>query len=224
MVGATNRRVKLNLLFDLDGTLTDPFDGITRSLQHAVAHFDVAVPPQEALMSYIGPPLRKTLPALIGSEDPAMVEHALRLYRERFSAVGWCENRVYDGIPALLDGLVDAGHRLFVCTAKPVGFARRIVEYFELARHFEAVYGSELDGRYEDKGELIGLILQQHGLLPAASLMIGDRDNDIMAARKARVGCIGVTWGYGDATELAPADALCHAPAELPAVIARLTA
>lgn len=222
MLNATSWRVELNLLFDLDGTLTDPFDGITRSLQHAAAHFDVAVPPQRALASYIGPPLRKTLPALIGSEDPALVEHALRLYRERFSAVGWCENRVYDGIPALLNTLADAGHRLFVCTAKPVGFARRIVEHFELARYFDAIYGSELDGRYEDKGELIGLILREHGLQPAASLMIGDRDNDILAARKARVGCIGVTWGYGDTAELAPADAMCHEPAELPAVIARL--
>jgi phosphoglycolate phosphatase len=212
------------VLLDLDGTLTDPRAGIVRSIRHALDRLAWPCPPDDALAARIGPPLRETFAALLATADPARIEHAMRLYRERFADVGLFENQVYDEIPAMLDGLRRDGGRLFVATAKPAVFAERIVRHFALDHHFAGVYGPDLAGRLDDKAKLLAHLLATERLDPARAVMVGDRAGDVVAARKNGVRSIGVLWGYGSRDELlgAGADAVCAAPASLPASVARL--
>ena len=143
------------VLFDLDGTLTDPREGITRSIAHALERMGVEPPPLDQLTFAIGPPLRPTLAKLIGDETPTAVERALAFYRERFADVGLFENAVYEGIAEALRRLADQGATLYVATSKPRVYAERIVRHFDLDAHFEAIHGCELDGTREDKRDLL---------------------------------------------------------------------
>ncbi len=212
------------MLLDLDGTLTDPRAGIVRSIRHALDRLARPCPPDDALAARIGPPLRETFAVLLATADPARIEHAMRLYRERFADVGLFENEVYDGVPAMLDGLRRDGGRLFVATAKPAVFAERIVRHFALDHHFAGVYGPDLDGRLDDKAELLAHLLAAERLDPARVVMVGDRSGDVAAARNNGVRSIGVLWGYGSRAELlgAGADTVCAWPASLPAAVAGL--
>lgn len=206
-----------HIYFDLDGTLTDPYDGITRSILFALEHFDVPSPGHAKLAGYIGPGLRDTFRDLVGA---ANAEHALALYRERYSQIGWRENTPYDGIHNVLESLAAAGHTLFVATAKPHVFARKIIEYFKMAKYFTAIYGSELDGTRGDKTELLGWAIPQYSA-DQRTIMVGDRIHDIVAARNNKMDAIGVAYGYGSVDELAGAGAGCivYKPDELPAVL-----
>lgn len=214
------------VFFDLDGTLTDPFEGIARCMEHALAGMGVAAaPPPEAMRAFIGPPLRRTLASLLGpSAGDAEVERALGIFRERFGTVGLFENTPYAGIDAALDAVRADGHTLAVATAKPRVFAERILTHFDLAARFDGIYGAELDGRFDDKGDLLAHALGERGVATREALMIGDRRDDVLAARRNGVRVIGVLWGYGSREELldAGADALCATPAELRTAIARL--
>ncbi|MCC6920450.1 MAG: HAD hydrolase-like protein [Alphaproteobacteria bacterium] len=205
------------ILLDLDGTLLDPQVGILGSYRHALAGIGFALDPADDLRWVIGPPLRHTFAWLLGgAHDP---EEAVRLYRERYAATGIFEATPYPGILEAVAALKDAGFDLMLCTAKAHVFASRIVERFGFAPYLSAVYGAELDGRFDDKGELIAHILATHGLAPGRVCMVGDRDNDILAARRNGVASIGVLWGYGGQAELADAGAghMIQAPEELPA-------
>lgn len=210
------------ILFDLDGTLTDPREGITRSIAYALERMGMTAPPPEALAFAIGPPLRASLASLLGTPTAADVERALALYRERFADVGLFENRPYDGIVEALDALAAGGARLFVATSKPHVYARRIVEHFGLARHFVAVHGCELDGTREDKRDLLAHLIPHHGVAPDCAAMVGDRGVDMRAARHHGVRALGALWGYGSREELIGhgAHALCARPQELPAALA----
>ncbi len=212
------------ILFDLDGTLTDPREGITRSIAHALERMGIAPPPLEELTFAIGPPLRASLAQLIGDDSPLAVERAIGFYRERFADVGLFENSLYDGIGEALGALAGTGALLIVATSKPGVYARRIVEHFELGRHFVEVHGCELDGTREDKRDLIAHILPHHGLDAARSVMIGDRGVDMRAARHHGLAAVGALWGYGSAAELEEhgAQRLCASPHALPEAIARL--
>lgn len=209
------------ILFDLDGTLTDPREGITRSIAYALERMGLEPPPLDHLTFAIGPPLRPTLAKLIGDETPATVERALALYRERFADVGLFENAVYDGIAEVLRTLTGRGTALYVATSKPRVYAERIVRHFALDTHFEAIHGCELDGTREDKRELLAHLLPHHGLKAADCAMIGDRGADMAAARHHGVRAIGVLWGYGSREELegAGAHSLCERPGELAALL-----
>ena len=213
------------MLLDLDGTLTDPRAGIVRSIRHALDRLARPCPPDDALTALIGPPLRETFATLLATADCARIEDAMRLYRERFAAVGLFENEMYEGIPAMLDGLRRDGGRLFVATAKPAVFAERIVRHFALDHHFAGVYGPDLDGRLDDKAELLAHLLATERLDPTRAIMVGDRAGDVAAARKSGLRSIGVLWGYGSRDELlrAGADALCASPTSLPESIAQLS-
>ncbi|HSN21646.1 MAG TPA: HAD hydrolase-like protein [Usitatibacter sp.] len=210
-------------LFDLDGTLTDPREGITRSLAYALERMGVAPPPLDEMVFAIGPPLRASLAQLLGTDSPAAVERALALYRERFADVGLFENRPYEGVAEALAALSAGGVRLLVATSKPTVYARRIVERFALAAHFEEVHGCELDGTREDKRELLAHVIPRHRLDASASVMIGDRGADMRAARHHGLHALGALWGYGTDEELREAGAhgLCAAPSELPALLSR---
>ncbi len=209
------------ILFDLDGTLTDPREGITRSMAYALGRMGLDPPPLDALTFAIGPPMRASLARLLGNDAPHGVEQALAYYRERFADIGLFENRPYDGIDETLGSLSAAGTPLFIATSKPGIYARRIVEHFGLAAHFVAVHGCELDGTRENKRDLLSHLIAQHALDPAGSIMVGDRDLDMVAARHHGLRAVGALWGYGSRDELqrAGAHALCAAPRDLPALL-----
>jgi phosphoglycolate phosphatase len=213
-------------LFDLDGTLTDPREGITRSIAYALERLGIDPPPADDLVFAIGPPLRSSLSQLLGSEAPETVEKALAHFRERFAEVGLFENRPYDGIAEALGTIAASGALLVVATSKPQPYARRIVEHFALGAHFSHVHGSELDGTREDKRELIPHILSHHGIDAGNAVMIGDRGVDMHAARHRGVIAMGALWGYGSREELEQhgAQHLCAVPRDLPAALARLHA
>jgi len=196
-------------LFDLDGTLTNPKTGITRSVQYALERLGRPVPEADELTWMIGPPLVASLTKLLGS--PAEVPEAVRLYRERYGDVGLYENEVYAGIPDLLQSLQDKGVRPYVATSKLQVFARRILDHFELSRFFTGIYGAELDNRNADKRDLIRHILDQERFDPAQAVMIGDRKHDAIGAGANGIAAIGVTWGYGSRQELSDAGAACLA-------------
>ena len=201
------------IYFDLDGTLTDPKPGITRSIQYALQKLDhPTMPTEDELTWCIGPPLRASFVRLLGAETSA--DLAVSYYRERFSDVGLYENGVYDGIGAVLTKLGAAGHRLFVATSKPHVFAERIIDHFGLRDHFERVFGSELDGTRVDKSHLLEYALKQASVDPARTLMIGDRSHDMVGAKNNGMKGIGVLYGYGTRDELLDAGAhhVCATP------------
>lgn len=212
------------LLVDLDGTLTDNFDGMSRSIMHALAELGAAVPAIDALRVCVGPPLRSSFARLLATDDPARIELALAHYRSRYAATGWRENVVYPGIEEMLGRLAIEGTTLVLCTSKPQPYAERIVAHFGLGAHFSAVHGADLEGTLDDKATLVARLLAHEGLDAGLCTMIGDREHDIRAAHANGVHAVGVLWGYGSREELvrAGADALAPTPADLPGVLASL--
>lgn len=204
----------MNLLLDLDGTLTDPGVGITRCIQSALAALDKPIP--EALDWCVGPPLRDSFARLLGNSDSETLDRAIRLYRERFTSVGMFENTVYPDVVVGLERLRNSGHQLRVVTSKPHVYARRILEHFGLSDAFISVHGSELSGEFADKADLIRHVLstEQFDERPH---MVGDRRHDIEGAHANNLLGIGVLWGYGSRAELeaAGADALVHSMKDL---------
>ncbi|RYG39409.1 HAD family hydrolase [bacterium] len=202
------------VLFDLDGTLTDPKIGITRCIAHALERLGRPIVPPDELTWCIGPPLVASFPTLLGSEDPVLVDQAIALYRERFTEIGLFENAVYEGVPEMLDTLRASGYQLFVATSKPLPYAIRILDHFALADAFENVYGSGLDGSLSDKGDLLIHALMDADLVPETTFMVGDRKHDVLGARRAGLECLGVLYGYGSQSELTEAGAavLCATP------------
>jgi phosphoglycolate phosphatase len=198
------------ILFDLDGTLSDPKPGITRSIQYALSELGYASPSAEDLLWCIGPPLHQSFADLLQTSDPDIIQQAILYYRDRYASVGLFENRLYPEIPAILTALRATGYRTFVATSKPQVFAEQIIQHFSLSPLFDRVYGSELDGTRSHKGDLIQHILIQEKIAPAQAVMIGDRKHDLIAARQNGIQSIGVTYGYGDRAELeaAAADAI----------------
>jgi phosphoglycolate phosphatase len=201
------------IYFDLDGTLTNPKPGITRSIQYALQKLDhPTMPTEDELTWCIGPPLRASFVRLLGAETSA--DLAVTYYRERFSDVGLYENGVYDGIADVLTSLCASGHKLFVATSKPHVFAERIIDHFGLRNHFERVFGSELDGTRVDKSHLLEYALKETAVDPAKTLMIGDRSHDMIGAKNNGMKGIGVLYGYGSRDELLQAGAhqVCATP------------
>lgn len=209
------------IFFDLDGTLTDPKIGITRSIQYALEKLGREVPHQDELTWCIGPPLHASFVKLLG--EIHLADRALLLYRERFGDVGMFENAVYAGIEATLASLADGSRRLFVATSKAHVYATRIISHFRLDSYFEQVFGAELDGTRVDKTELLKYAIETAGIDPAEALMIGDRSYDIVGARNNGLRAIGVLYGYGSRDELIEAGAhgLCASPHDIPAQTVR---
>ncbi|MEK3861986.1 HAD family hydrolase [Paenibacillus sp. FSL H7-0716] len=195
-----------NILFDLDGTLTDPKEGITKSVEYALNKFNIQIEHLDELLPYIGPPLYDSFIELHHfTEEQAL--QALAFYRERYSATGLFENMVIEGIPQLLKGLKTNGYSLYVATSKPTVFAAQILEYYKLDHYFEHIGGSNLDGTRSKKQEVIQYVLDENDIHPEEAVMIGDRKHDIIGAIGCGVESIGVTFGYGPKEELEQAGA-----------------
>lgn len=206
------------ILFDLDGTLTDPGEGITKSVQYSLRRMGIEEETQN-LVSFIGPPLRdEYMRRFHMNEEQA--EQAVRYYRERFSVKGIFENKVIPGIPDLLQKLKAMGRRLAVATSKPEVYSVRILEEYDLLQYFDCVAGSCLDGTRETKAEVTAYALQQLGVSPdlkRKAVLIGDRSYDMEGARANGIDGIGVRFGYALEGELEAAGAVQIAsdPAQL---------
>lgn len=195
-----------NILFDLDGTLTDPMLGITKSVQFALHSFGISEPSLEKLTPFIGPPLKDSFKSFYHFDDE-QAEKALQKYREYFSEAGIFENKVYKGIPRLLQALKGAGKRLFLATSKPEVYAERILKHFSLDSFFDFTGGSLLDGRRVKKDEVIQYVLHEQKIPHDTAIMVGDRSFDIEGGHKAGIKTVGVLYGYGSYAELTQAKA-----------------
>lgn len=191
---------KQYILFDLDGTLTDPMMGITKSVRYALNYYGIEVNDLNDLLPFIGPPLRDSFKEFYGFDD-AKANEAVIKYREYFSTKGIFDNKVYDGIPQCLQALKDAGKVLLVATSKPEKFAKQIIEHFNLDKYFDFVGGSEFNGR-EKKGDVIKYVLKENQINASDAIMIGDRKHDIIGAHENNLPCVGVLYGYGSLEEL----------------------
>jgi phosphoglycolate phosphatase len=196
----------MNLVFDLDGTLTDPELGISRCIAYALERMGYPARERTQLRWCIGPPLREVFRELLANSDPALIERAVALYRERFGEIGIYENQLYPGTVESIEHLARSGHRLFVATAKAEVYAHRIIEHFQLGHHFVAVYGAALSGASSHKSELLARLILEQGIAPGESVMIGDRGSDVSSAQTNGLRTVGVLWGYGTVEELAEAD------------------
>ena len=199
-----------HILFDLDGTLTDPRMGITNSVAYALKQFGITVEhPHETLTSFIGPPLIESFETYY-SLTPEQARLALGYYRAYFVPTGMFENTVYPGIPDALERLRQAGRTLCVATSKPEVYARRILEHFSLDTYFEAVCGATLDESRVRKADVIAYALETLNINADQAVLVGDRLHDVEGAHACNVPVIGVTYGYGSREELtaAGADAL----------------
>ena len=198
---------KKYIFFDLDGTLTDPFYGITRSVKYALNHFGVKVDDLRELSRFIGPPLTDSFMEYYGLSKEQAAE-AVEKYRERFSDTGIFENEIYDGIKELLGELKSQGRELYIATSKPEVFAQRIAEHFEIEEYFTQITGSLFDGTRVDKAEVIAHLIETTGIADRELvIMAGDRLHDIVGARKNGIESIGVSYGYGGTQELEGAGA-----------------
>lgn len=208
--------MKQYLLFDLDGTLTDPMVGITSSVQYALEKFGVRVRYLKELIPFIGPPLAESFQKFYGfSKEDA--ERAIQYYREYYAPKGIFENEVYEGIQEMLAHLTEAGFTLLVATSKPTVFAKKVLKHFGMEDYFSFVGGSELDGSRTKKAEVISYILKTCGIRAKEAIMIGDRRHDIEGGQACGLESVGVLYGYGTEQELteAGADHIIRTVAEL---------
>lgn len=204
-------------LFDLDGTLTDPGEGITRSVQYALAKFGIAVEDRSELYCFIGPPLHESFEKYYGfSTEDAF--RAVDCYREYYAVKGIFENLVYEGIPEALAALGERGVKISLATSKPEGYAKQILEHFDLIGCFDAVAGSNMDGSRTKKSEVVARALELLGNPDVHEcVMIGDREHDVLGGAAHGMDTLGVTFGYGSEDELKRAGAtyIAHSPSEI---------
>ncbi|GAB4061551.1 HAD family hydrolase [Uliginosibacterium sediminicola] len=186
------------ILFDLDGTLSDPIDGIGRSINYALEHFAYAPLDHAQQAICIGPPLYHSFARITGSTDEAHLTALIDKYRERYGSVGYAENQLYPGIAEALQALSAQGVPMAVCTSKRADFAERILDMFGIAEHFRFVDGGDI---HLEKWQQIER-LRARGIVTEASLMVGDRDVDMIAAQRNGLSAAGVLWGYGSRAEL----------------------
>lgn len=201
-----NKKYKY-LLLDLDGTVTDSMEGITRSVQYALENFGITVTDLNTLRPFIGPPLKESFKEFYHFTDE-QAETALKKYREYFSTKGLFENKVYEGMPQFLIDQVAKDRQLLLATSKPEPFAKQILSYFGLDSYFTFIGGSTMDGSRSTKTDVISYVLSANHVDDlSAVVMIGDRKHDIIGAENNGIDSIGVLYGFGDEAELRKAGA-----------------
>ena len=193
------------ILFDLDGTLTDPKEGITRCVSYALEHFGIKRDP-DSLTCFIGPPLKEQFMKYAALSERDAVR-AVEIYRERFAPIGLFENKIYGGILPMLEKLRSLGAVMAIATSKPKVFAVQIAEKYGIAPYMTEIVGSELDGTLTDKALVIKKAMELLGANKEHTIMVGDREHDCIGAKKNGIGCIGVLYGYSEPGELRRAGA-----------------
>ena len=201
------------LIFDLDGTLSDPFVGISRSINYALESLAFKAVDPESIKPMIGPPLTEIFAHIVQDLSDETLHLLIDKYRERYASIGFRENTIYAEMPPIVSYLDAQGYRLGVCTAKRADYAEKIVQHFSLSRHFDFIDGG---GTGVHKSEQIARIIAS-GVDPASAVMIGDRAGDITAAQSNGVDSIGVLWGFGEEREieLAAPDFIARSPQDL---------
>lgn len=194
------------ILYDLDGTLTDPRVGITKSIEYALAHFGIDVENLNELTKFIGPPLRDTFREYYSFSD-SDVKVAVDKFQEYFAEQGLYENIIYDGIAEMLRAQYEDGRKIVLATSKPQVFAHKVLEQFEIDKYFELIVGSELSGERSDKAEVIKYAVDTLVINPSDAIMIGDRKYDVIGSRAHGIDSIGVLYGYSSKGELREAGA-----------------
>ncbi len=191
--------MKKTILFDLDGTLTDSGEGIINCAIYAMEHFNLPIPPREALRVFVGPPLTDTFMKFgVAPEDAVK---AVEIYRERFIPIGMYENKLYPGIQEILETLRAEGHILCIATSKPESMAREILRYFDIGKYFHYICGATLDHTRDTKEQVISYLLTQcKSEYPW--VMVGDTAFDVIGAKAHNIPAIGVAWGYGVVEEM----------------------
>ena len=202
----------LTIIFDLDGTLTNPREGIAKSINFALRGLGKPHRAEKDLIKYIGPTLKTAFSDLMDTHDDAVLLKAINLFRQRYYSVGFMENSLYDGINTLLSHLKDAGHNLFVATLKRGALARRVGEYFGIAEYFNGIFGCDLD---IPKVDVLENILGITGVQKKAAFMVGDRETDMTAGTNVGIRTVGVSWGFGSRSELSSAEVVVDSPTDL---------
>ena len=210
-----------NILFDLDGTLSNTEEGIVKSVQYALADFSIKEEDTASLRRFIGPPLRESFCRFYGMTTEE-AERAVRKYRERYETVGVYEDRLFDGVPEMLSALRRAGKRLAVATSKPTVFAKKVLQQHGIEGDFDLVVGAELDGRRDAKEEVIAEALRLLNIGEEArkhTVMVGDRSYDLNGGRAFGLKTVGLRLGFA-----APGELKACQPDFIAADIAELTA
>ena len=209
------------VLFDLDGTLTDPGLGITKSVEYALNHYGITVKDRRELEHFIGPPLIDSFMGSYGFSKEQATE-AVEVYREYFSVTGLFENEVYPHIPELLNALKKAGKILLVASSKPEVFVLRILEHFDLLRFFDGVGGAAMDESRTNKADVVEYILGKAGVTDRSRcILVGDRKFDVNGAHEAGMDALAVTYGYGSLEELTAAqpEHIAHTPKDIERIL-----
>ena len=199
----------MHLFFDLDGTLTDSAPGIVACLNHALTELGAPCAGETDLRAFIGSPLQMIFERLLDSTDAVLLKRAIASYKAQFDATGIFANTLFPGISTALQDLRQRGHRLQIVTVKPAVVARRVLDHFAIADHFDAVHGPEPDQENCEKADFVGAALRHARARQDEAIMIGDRVDDVLAARAHGVRAVGVGWGYGSREELIAAGAAC---------------
>lgn len=206
-------------LFDLDGTLTDPYEGIVGSIRYALERLGLPCE-WEDFHWFVGPPLHLGIARLLDTDDRSRIEEGVRLYRVYYGESGKFENYVYPGIQEALTELRSRGERLYVATSKVESFSLEIVEKLGLSQHIQGLVGSTMDGSLQHKADILAELSSRYQVNLDEATMVGDRAQDVAGAREHGIPCVGVLWGYGTEQELrtAGADLLIDRPSQLPSV------
>ncbi len=194
------------ILFDLDGTLTDPGLGITNSVAYALKHYGIEVEDRKSLYPFIGPPLNDSFMKYYGF-SPEKAMEAIFVYREYFRDKGLYENEVYEGVRELLEKIKDSKRKIVLATSKPEEFAVRILEHFDWIKYFDVVAGASMDEKRNKKGDVIAYAMEKGNFTREGTVMVGDREHDVFGAKENGLDSIGVLYGYGDRDELEKAGA-----------------
>ena len=210
-----------NILFDLDGTRTDPTEGIIRSMRYALDKLGRPHPTESELINSIGVSIQPTFEKLLNSNEEGLIEEGIRLFRERYSTIGIFENRIYPGAVGLLEVLYEDSHKLYIVTNKPRIYTISILEHFSIDQLFNGIFSPELDDYKPNKTEFIKSALSGLTMDPNETAMVGDRREDIIAGKTNGIVTIGVTYGYGSEEEIVDAvpDYICSSPSEIQRVI-----
>lgn len=205
------------ILFDLDGTITDSGEGITKSVQYALKYFDIDVEKLEDLNKFIGPPLKDSFKKFYDFDDEK-AELGLKKYREYYAKKGIFENSLYDGVVDVLEDLKKNNKTIILATSKPEVYAKQILEYFKVDKYFTFAAGSDFEETRVKKGEVIKYALEEAKISDLSKVvMVGDREHDIIGAKENNIKSIGVLYGYGDVVELtqARAEYIAKTPKEI---------
>lgn len=197
------------ILFDLDGTLTESGEGITKSVQYALEKLGLPEPDLKKLEVFVGPPLLQQFMKYAGLDEETAVK-AVEYYRERYTDIGIFENEVYPGVEDMLDKLRGKGYILAVASSKPERFVKKVLDHFDLTKYFQEIVGSEMNGGRTSKADVIEEALDRLHMADHRDqvVMVGDKEHDVFGARKAGLQCLAVSYGYGSEEELKNANPL----------------